>query len=86
VITILVAAATGLLFSARASLIFWVLGSSLAAIVCIASAIAGWSSQSLMNAVLGILAYNITFGIGVAARVYSQRSPAAAVRGVKPAR
>jgi F0F1-type ATP synthase assembly protein I len=86
VITILVAAATGLLFSARASLIFWVLGSSLAATICIATAIAGWSPQALMDAILGILAYNITFGAGVAARVYALRGPAAAVRGVKPAR
>ncbi len=72
-ITILVAAAAGLLFSARSGLVFWVVGSSLTAVLCIATAVVGWSAHSVLDAVLGVLAFNASFAAGTLWRVRGQR-------------
>jgi hypothetical protein len=67
-LTFFVAAAAGWAVGRRSSPFTWIVGAVLVTAICIAVAVAGWSLNSVLEGLVGLVAFNVVALLGAVAR------------------
>lgn len=82
----IVAAAAGWAVGYRTSLVGWIVCSSLVGFACLVAAVLAWNVHGLIEAVLCLIAFNLTLSLGAVQKNRAARRASNFEEGVKPAR